>query len=96
MVVQDAFTPAERTLVSDGEANVVLSARKAFHATLRVDLVAGVEQLTDRTVIAFFSEDAIDPEIALASFLLAPSVVASTRTSRALAAISPVDPAARR
>jgi uncharacterized protein YbcI len=95
VVVQDAFTPAERTLVSDGEANVVLSARKAFHATLRVDLVAGVEQLTDRAVIAFFSEDAIDPEIALASFLLA-SVVASTRTSRALAAISPVDPAARR
>jgi len=51
---------------------LVLAARRAFHDTMRAELIDGIEELTGRTVIAFFSDNAIDPDIALKSFLLAP------------------------
>lgn len=72
VVVQDTPTHAERTLVANGKTEVVLAARRAFHDTMRAELVDGIEELTGRTVIAFFSDNAIDPDIALKSFLLAP------------------------
>jgi uncharacterized protein YbcI len=72
VVVQDTLTHAERTLVANGKTEVVLAARRAFHDTMRAELIDGIEELTGRTVIAFFSDTAIDPDIALKSFLLAP------------------------
>jgi uncharacterized protein YbcI len=73
VVVQATLTRAERTLVANGNTDIVLSARKALQETMRADLVSGVEALTGRTVIAFFSDNPIDPDIALESFLLAPT-----------------------
>jgi uncharacterized protein YbcI len=72
VVVEHTLTRAERTLVANGNTEIVLSARKALQETMRADLVAGVEALTGRTVSAFFSDNSIDPDIALESFLLAP------------------------
>jgi uncharacterized protein YbcI len=72
VIVQDTLTHAERTLVANGKIDVVLSARRAFHDTMRRDLIGGIEELTGRTVIAFFSDNAINPDVALKSFLLAP------------------------
>jgi uncharacterized protein YbcI len=72
VVVQDTLTKGERSLVGDGKAEVVLGMRKEFQDTMRRDLVAGVEELTGRQVIAFFSANHIDPDAALESFLLAP------------------------
>jgi uncharacterized protein YbcI len=72
VVVQDTLTKGERSLVGDGKAEVVLGMRKEFQDTMRRDLVAGVEELTGRQVIAFFSASHIDPDAALESFLLAP------------------------
>lgn len=72
VVVKDTLTKAERRLAADGKANVVLTTRKAFQNTMRRDLVAGVESLTGRHVVAFFSDNHIEPDIALESFLLAP------------------------
>ena len=72
VVVQDTLTHAERTLVANDKTDVVLAARRAVHDTMRADLIDGIEELTGRTVIAFFADNAIDPDIALKSFLLAP------------------------
>ncbi len=72
VVVQDTLTKAERSLVGDGNDEIVLSMRKAFQDAMRLELVAGVEELTGREVIAFFSANHIDPDAALESFLLAP------------------------
>jgi uncharacterized protein YbcI len=36
------------------------------------DLVTGVEDITGRKVIAFLSDDHIDPDFAVESFILAP------------------------
>ncbi len=72
VVVQDTLTKGECSLVGDGKDEIVLSMRKAFQDTMRSELVAGVEELTGREVIAFFSANHIDPDAALESFLLAP------------------------
>jgi uncharacterized protein YbcI len=72
VVVQDTLTKGERSLVQDGRAEVVMTMRKAFQDTMRDDLVAGIEELTGRKVLAFFSANHIGPDAALESFLLAP------------------------
>ena len=79
VVVEHTLTRAERTLVANGNTEIVLSARKALQETMREDLVAGVEALTGRTVSAFFSDSSIDPDIALESYLLAPPLEAPAR-----------------
>lgn len=85
VVVQDTLTKGERTLVGDGKAEIVLRMRREFQDTMRGDLVAGVEELTGREVIAFFSANHIDPDAALETFLLAPRTVGDG-TSNALEA----------
>ena len=72
VVVRDSLTKGERTLVGDGKAEIVLGMRREFQETMRGDLVAGVEELTGREVIAFFSANHIEPDAALEAFLLAP------------------------
>jgi uncharacterized protein YbcI len=73
VVLQDTLTKAERTLVGRGETELVLRTRKTFQNTMREDLVAGIEHLTGRKVRAFFSDNHIDPDMALESFVLEPA-----------------------
>ena len=82
VVLQGTLTRAEAKLVADGESELVLRTRKAFENIMRADLVAGVEALTGRTVIAFLSDDSIEPDIKVKSFLLAPEGEAEGPHSR--------------
>jgi uncharacterized protein YbcI len=52
------LTMGERSLVRDGESSLVLATRKAFQRSMGPQLVAAVEQLSGRRVLAFMSEDA--------------------------------------
>ena len=72
VVVRDSLTKGERSLVADGKTEVVLRMRKHFQDAMRRDLVAAVEELTGREVVAFFSANHVEPDAALESFLLAP------------------------
>ena len=72
VVLHDTLTKGERSLVSDGRHEMVLSTRKAFQATMGDDLIRGIEEILDRTVAAFFSDNHIDPDVAVEVFLLAP------------------------
>lgn len=72
VVLQDTMTKGERSLVRDGKVTQVLDTRKAYQLTMREDLVGAVERLTGRTVVAFLSDNHIDPDIAVESFVLAP------------------------
>jgi uncharacterized protein YbcI len=72
VVLQGTLTRAERTLVADGKSDLVLSNRRAFQSIMRADLIAGIEELTGRTVIAFLSDNSIDPDVKVKSFVLAP------------------------
>jgi uncharacterized protein YbcI len=70
VVLRDTLTKGERSLVSDGRSELVLAVRKAYQSTMRIEAIAGVERLTGRKVIAFLSDNHIDPDIAIESFVL--------------------------
>jgi uncharacterized protein YbcI len=72
VVVQDALTTGERSLVRDGEIELVLATRKAFQRTMSQELIAAVEELSGRKVAAFLSENHADPDVAVESFVLQP------------------------
>src|SRR3954452_705174 len=70
VVLRDTLTKGERSLVSDGRTELVLSTRKAFQTTMKDELVALVEDLTGRKVFAFLSDNHIEPDIAVETFVL--------------------------
>jgi uncharacterized protein YbcI len=72
VVLSDTLTKGERSLVRDGKEQLVVDMRRAFQATMRENLVSGVERVTGRRVIAFMSDNHIDPDVAVESFVLAP------------------------
>jgi uncharacterized protein YbcI len=72
VVLRDTLTKGERSLVADDRAQLVLDMRRAYQATMREDLVSGVERISGRKVIAFLSDNHIDPDIAVESFVLEP------------------------
>ncbi len=72
IVLQDTLTKAEQTLVERDHEALVLTTRATFQQVMRDDLVAGIEGILGRTVIAFLSANHVDPDIAVESFILAP------------------------
>jgi uncharacterized protein YbcI len=72
VVLQDTLTKGERSLVAGGNAPRVLETRAIFQELMRPELVASVENLTSRTVMAFMSANHIDPDIAVETFILDP------------------------
>lgn len=72
VVLQDTLTKGERSLVADGKGQLVLDMRRAYQATMRTVLVNGVEKVLGRKVVAFLSDNHIDPDIAVETFVLAP------------------------
>lgn len=73
-VLQDTLTKGERSLVGDELDDLVLTTRKAYQGTMRTELVSGVEAILGRTVMAFMSDNHIDPDVAVEVFVLAPVV----------------------
>jgi uncharacterized protein YbcI len=71
-LLQDTLTTPERNLAAAGEVDMVLDVRKRFQCTMQSDLVAAVEELTGRRVEVFMSENNVDPDVALESFVLKP------------------------
>ena len=72
VVLQDTLTMGERSLVRDGETDLVLTSRKAFQRTMSTQLIAAIERHSGRSVFAFLSDNHIDPDIAVETFVLAP------------------------
>jgi uncharacterized protein YbcI len=72
VVLQDTLTMGERSLVRDGEADLVLTSRKAFQRTMSTQMIAAIERHSGRSVYAFLSDNHIDPDIAVETFVLAP------------------------
>ena len=72
VVLQETMTKGEKTLASNGEAKFVLDMRHKFQLAIQDDLVAAVERLSERKVIAFMSDNHIDPDMAVEIFILQP------------------------
>jgi uncharacterized protein YbcI len=72
IVFGNVLTKAERTLVENGDREAVLQMRKRFQHAMGSDLVEIVESHTGRAVVAFMSDNHIDPDLAAEIFILAP------------------------
>jgi uncharacterized protein YbcI len=72
VLLQDTLTKGERSLVHEDLDDFVLTMRKAFQGTMRHDLTNGIEEILGRAVIAFMSDNHIDPDVAVEVFVLAP------------------------
>ncbi len=73
ILLADTLTTGERTLVDHGHADRVLQVRCDYQAAMRDDLVGLVERELHREVIAFMSQNHIDPDLAIEIFVLNPA-----------------------
>jgi uncharacterized protein YbcI len=71
-VLADTLTKSERKLVDAGEQHIVLEERSAFQRMIREEAIGAVESVTGRTVKAFMSNNHIDPDVAVETFVLLP------------------------
>jgi uncharacterized protein YbcI len=72
VVLRDTLTNGERNLVAEGQAELVVRLRRAYQEIMHDDLIAGVEELTQRKVSALLSDNHIDPDVAVEVFVLEP------------------------
>ena len=70
ILLADTLTTGERTLVASGRADRVLQVRHDFQLAMRDELVAVIEGHLGRKVVAFMSQNHIDPDLAAEIFIL--------------------------
>jgi uncharacterized protein YbcI len=71
-VLQESLLKAERSLIDDQKEGLVVEMRRSFQQTMRGDLSAAVEMLTERKVIAFMSDSQLEPDYSVEVFVLEP------------------------
>jgi uncharacterized protein YbcI len=71
-LLADTLTKSERRLVDGGEERLVLEARSTFQRLMREEAIGAIESLSGRTVSAFMSNNHIDPDLAVETFVLVP------------------------
>ena len=76
VLLADTLTTGERKLVEIGSSDRVIRLRHDFQLAMRDDLVAIVERQLERKVIAFMSQNHIDPDLAVEVFVLEPLAAA--------------------
>ena len=72
-LLADTLTKSERKLVDAGEERLVLEQRSALQRLMRDEAIAAIEGLSGRTVSAFMSNNHIDPDLAVETFVLVPA-----------------------
>jgi uncharacterized protein YbcI len=70
VVLEETFTPAERTLIGRGESEGIQDIRRRFQRAMADQFRSIVEQATGREVRSFLSETDIDNDISVEIFLL--------------------------
>jgi uncharacterized protein YbcI len=70
VLMEDALTKADLRLASAGEEDTVLHMRRLYQKAMRQDLVNAIEELTERKVVAFMSDNHIEPDMAVEIFVL--------------------------
>jgi uncharacterized protein YbcI len=72
-VLEDIFTPAERTLISAGKGEHVQGTRLAFQQAVEASFVEVVETLTGRTVRAMISQVSLEAGVGAELFIFDPA-----------------------
>ncbi|HXD57349.1 MAG TPA: Na-translocating system protein MpsC family protein [Thermoleophilaceae bacterium] len=71
-LLADTLTNSERKLVDAGEERLVLEQRSAIQRLMSAEAIQAIEAVIGRTVTAFMSNNHIDPDLAVETFVLAP------------------------
>jgi len=71
-VMLGVLTRAEQTLLSYGEGEAVLAVRRLSQRAMAEEMKAAVARLTGREIIAFMSDNHLDPDMAVQVFMLEP------------------------
>lgn len=69
-VLEEVLTPAERKLAADGDGEAVLNMRRLYQRSMATQLKACVEAITGLQVVAFLSDNHIEPDMAVETFIL--------------------------
>jgi uncharacterized protein YbcI len=72
-VMLGVLTRAEQTLVSYGEGEAVLAMRRLSQRAMSGEMKTVVAGLTGREVLAFMSDNHLDPDMAVQVFVLSPN-----------------------
>ena len=72
VLMQETLLKAEQSLIQDNKRALVVEMRRSFQQTMRDELSAAVERITERKVIAFMSDSHLDPDYSIEVFVLAP------------------------
>jgi uncharacterized protein YbcI len=72
VVLEDIYTPVERTLIDAGNQEDVRRTRQVFQDAMRDRFSEAVEGVTGRKVIQFMSQVSSDPDMAIEFFALEP------------------------
>jgi uncharacterized protein YbcI len=73
VVLADTLTRGEQKLVDNGKTDKVIELRHDFQMVMREDLIGIVERQLERKVIAFMSQNHVDPDLAIELFVLEPA-----------------------
>jgi uncharacterized protein YbcI len=71
-VLLEVLTRAEQNLVSYEEGEAVLAMRQLSQRAMAEEMKAAVARLTGRKVLAFMSDNHLDPDMAVQVFILEP------------------------
>jgi uncharacterized protein YbcI len=72
IMIRDALTHGERTLVEAGYEEEVMHIRRRFQEVMKPEATKMVEELTGRPVIGFMSDNHASPDLGVEVFILAP------------------------
>jgi uncharacterized protein YbcI len=72
ILLADTLTRGEQRLVDKGLFDRVIQLRHDYQMVMRDDLVRIVEEQLERKVVAFMSQNHIDPDLAVETFVLEP------------------------
>jgi uncharacterized protein YbcI len=71
-ILLEVLTRAEQNLVAYGEGDAVLAMRGLSQRAMAAEMKAAVARLTGRKVLAFMSDNHLDPDMAVQVFILEP------------------------
>ncbi len=72
-VLLEVLTRAEQNLIAYDEGEAVLAMRQLSQRAMAAEMKAAVARLTGRKVLAFMSDNHLDPDMAVQVFILEPA-----------------------
>ncbi len=71
-VLGATLTKGEQNLAADGKLEVVLNTRRAYQESMEAEAIGAVQTISGRRVLAFMSNNHVDPDLAVEVFILEP------------------------